>query len=134
MIQSLLVFSDWTILLMRLALGLVFIIHGWDKLKDLNSTFNWFSENKLKPGWLWGSIVTFIEFVGGIMLILGLMTQVVAVILAIMVLIFLVHKILRKQKFINGIDLTITLLAGLLLLASLGNGFFSLNNYFRILF
>lgn len=134
MIQSLLLFSDWTILLMRVALGLVFIIHGWDKIRDINSTFIWFSENRLKPGWLWGILTIFLQFVGGIMLVLGLLTQPVAIVLAIVMLIALIHNIFTKKQFILGIDSKIILLASLLLLASLGNGFFSLNNYLGILF
>lgn len=71
-------------LLLRLALGAVFLIHGYQKLVNDKTQF---------AGWA--------EFLGGICLILGFLTQLAALILAIEFFVIL-FWFKRGQKFVGG--------------------------------
>lgn len=122
--------TDWAILVVRLAVGLVFVAHGWQKIKNYKQTVAWFQADVLKPGWLWATLSMTAEFVGGLLLILGLCTQPAALILAINISVALTYRLRKKHSFVGGYELDLTLLVTLLLLATLGSGFFALNNLF----
>ncbi len=64
---------DVGLLLMRLALGGVFAVHGWAKLQNLEGTAGFFGSLGL-PGEL-AYLVAVVEFFGGIAVILGLWTH-----------------------------------------------------------
>ena len=132
MIQLFLVFSDWALVLLRLVLGLIFIAHGWPKIKDLKTTAQNFAAMGFRPGKLWGSLVASVEFLGGILFILGLFTQVAALILAIEFIVIMIWKLKTKQKLVGGYELDLILLAALLVLASMGSTLYSLDSYFGI--
>lgn len=69
-------FRDFGLLVMRIGLGLAFILHGSDKMfggpsgwTELGGTMSQFGINFLPM--LWGFLAAFAEFGGGILLILG---------------------------------------------------------------
>jgi len=132
MIQLFLVFSDWALVLLRLVLGLIFIAHGWPKIKDLKTTAQNFAAMGFRPGRFWGSLVASVEFFGGILFILGLFTQVAALILAIEFIVIMIWKLKIKQKLVGGYELDLILLAALLTLASMGSTLYSIDSYFGI--
>lgn len=132
MIQLFLVFSDWALVLLRLVLGLIFIAHGWPKLKDLKTTQANFDGMGFKPGRLWGTLVALVEFVGGILFILGLFTQAAAFILAIEFIVIIIWKLKIKQKLVGGYELDLALLAALLVLATMGSTLYALDSVFGI--
>ena len=132
MIQLFFVFSDWAILLLRLVLGLIFIAHGWPKIKNLKTTQANFDGMGFKPGKFWGSLVALAEFFGGILMILGLFTQVAAFILALEFIVIMIWKLKIKQKLVGGYELDLILLAALLALATAGSSLYSLDSYFRV--
>ena len=68
------------LLLIRLALGIAFLYHGWDKFTSLDQTVAFFGSIGL--GAFWAYLVAFLETFGGIALILGLVTRYAAVLLA----------------------------------------------------
>jgi putative oxidoreductase len=71
--------SDIASLIARIILGVTFIYYGHFKWKDLKQNAKDFDEiHGLRPGWLFGTLVAFQEFFGGIFVILGLLTPVFA--------------------------------------------------------
>jgi len=66
------------LLFARVVLGCVMVYYGWPKVRSLRSNARDFVGMGFRPGWLFGTIVAFTEFVGGILLILGLATGPVA--------------------------------------------------------
>lgn len=132
MIQIFLIYNDEALLILRLALGLIFIAHGWPKIKDLKATAQGFAGMGFKPGKFWGTLVAVAEFFGGILLILGFFTQLVSLILAIQFIVIMIWKLKIKQKLVGGYELDLILLAALLVLASVGSELYSLDSYFRI--
>jgi len=133
MIQILLIFSDWSVLLLRVVLGLIFLVHGWPKIKKLKETAQNFEMMGFKPGAFWGTIIAIVEFVGGLFLITGLFTSITAIVLAIEMLVATIWKLLRRQKLAGGYEFELLLLVSLLALTTLGGGLYSLDTYWRIL-
>lgn len=62
------------LLALRLALGAVMIGHGWHKVNGNLHEFAGFVSSMGIPGWL-GYVAGFTEFVGGILLVAGLLTR-----------------------------------------------------------
>lgn len=70
------------LLLARLALGIVFIVHGYDKLfvSGISSTAAFFERLSIPLAYYNAILVSNLEFFGGILLILGLLTRPLAIV------------------------------------------------------
>ncbi len=120
-------FSDWALLIFRVFLGALFIAHGWPKLKNWKGTKQWFQSAGFKPGWFWATVVGLVEFLGGIALIFGFLTRLVALLLALQFLTIVIWKIFRKEKFVGGPagagwEFDLVLLGAMLVLLTVGGG------------
>lgn len=134
MIQALLIYNGWAILLFRVILGAIFMAHGFRKLRNLKGTQGWFESEGFKPGWLFGTLVALLESLGGLCIILGFLHQLVALILVFVMLVALSYNVRKRNPFFKVVELDMILIAALLLLATLDNGYFSLNTFFGVLF
>jgi putative oxidoreductase len=76
------------LLLLRFIVGLAFIFHGWPLVNNVTG----FAGSSKVPVWL-AAVAAYGQFIGGILLILGLLTPIVAAVLAIemLVALFKVH-------------------------------------------
>jgi putative oxidoreductase len=76
---------DSGLLLLRVATGLVFFMHGWQKLIDqgISATQSGFDMMGAPLPDVTAVIVTFVELIGGAFLIAGALTRIVGVLLAI---------------------------------------------------
>ncbi len=112
--------AQWGLLALRLAAGIVFVYHGWLKLGNMETTVMFFNSLGLPVAGFFAWLVALVEFVGGIALILGVFTSMVAVILAInmIVALLLAHTKMPYQSA----ELPIMLLASMLALKALGAG------------
>lgn len=101
-LPQLLDFQFYAPLLLRLALGAVFLIHGYPKLFGDRSQFaGWLASMGFKPGWAWALLVAIVEVVAGALLVIGLFTQAAALVLAVELLIIILW-FKRGQKFVGG--------------------------------
>ena len=107
------------------------IVHGWPKIKDIKGTAAWRGET-FKPGIVWAAAVSVAEFVGGIFLVAGLLTQIVSFILAIQFIVIILAMNLPKG-FKGGYEFDLLILAATLALLVLGGGHYSLDNFWGIL-
>ena len=131
MIQLLFVFSDFALLILRVIVGIIFISHGWPKISDLRGTASWFSSAGFKPGNFWATFIAILEFVGGLFLIVGFFVQVLGLLFAIEMLVaFLVVN--RKRGLVGGYELDIILFAASLILATMGGGILTLDEFLGI--
>lgn len=124
----------WMTLPVRLALGGIFIAHGAQKvLGSFNGPgFNTFISypapySFMRPAWLWMAAAALSEFVGGILVVLGLLTRVGAFFIGItmVVAIFGVHW----PAFFGskGIEYPLALLAMTVALLISGGGHLSVD-------
>src|SRR5688572_16662609 len=76
------------LLVLRVVVGAAFILHGWPKVNDVAG----FAEKTGVP-WILGAAAAYSELVGGVLLILGLLTPVASGLLAVVMLValFKVH-------------------------------------------
>lgn len=125
------IFSNWALLVLRVVFGLIFVVHGWPKIKNLKMTAQNFSAMGFRPGGFWGPLVAVVEFFGGLALILGFYVQVVAALFVVQFLVINIWKIIKRQPFVGGFEFDLLLLAVALALLTLGAGAFSLD---RIIF
>jgi putative oxidoreductase len=120
---------DLPSLLLRLAVGTLFIIHGYPKLTPAQRQQGgaWMKSMGMPAAIVpLGGVV---EFFGGLALILGLLTPIVAVLSALWMLSttwFSISKI--KKKYAGGYEIDVTLLLAALALALLGSGIYSLDH------
>ena len=132
LLNLLLVFSDWSLLGLRIVFGAIFIAHGFPKIKNLKTNAQNFEMMGFKPGVFWGTIVAFVEFFGGLAIIAGLYTQIAALLLAIDMAVATLWKIKRGQKFISGFELDLILFVVGLAVATLGAGIYSLSRFYHL--
>jgi putative oxidoreductase len=124
-------YDMWPVLILRIALGIIFIAHGWLKLRDLKTTAKNFDAMGFRPGKLFSTIAACLEFFGGIALVLGLFTTVFAGLFVLEFVTILFWRWFKKMPLVGGWELDLLIFAAVVALFSLGAGAFSLD---RILF
>ncbi len=124
---------DAAALVGRIALGALFLAHGWPKIKDMRKPIAFVKGTGWPGGALFAILFTLLEFFGGIALILGLLTQFVAILFVLeMTATTIFSKTKLKKKFILGYELDLAYAAFALVLALLGPGGWSLDRVFGI--
>lgn len=108
------------LLALRLAVGAIFIYHGWGKLADMDKTIAGFGMMGFPLPAFFAWLVALVEFVGGIALVLGVYTKEVAKLLAIIMLVAIL-KVHLGGGF-KGMEYQLALLGGSLALAGVGAG------------
>lgn len=123
--------TDLVLLLSRVALGVILVAHGWQKFNEwtVDGTAAAFADMGIPAATAAAMFSTFVEMVGGAALILGALTPVVALlnIANLLGALVLVHA--GNGVFVgdNGYELVLALAAGLLVIAALGAGKFSVD-------
>ncbi len=120
--------ADVTATVARIALGALFLVHGWPKIKDPKATLGWVKGTGWPGGTVFASLAILLEFFGGIALLLGFLTQVVASFFALeMVGTAIFSKKQLGKKFVLGYELDVAYLILALVVAFLGPGPWSLD-------
>lgn len=119
---------DLAALALRLLLGVLFIVHGLPKIKDMKKPAAWVAST----GWTWAAgfayPFTLLEFFGGFALILGFLTQVVALLFVLQMIATTIFKLKKlKAKLVGGWELDLLYLVGALALLLIGAGAWSLD-------
>jgi putative oxidoreductase len=123
--------TDFALLLSRVALGVILLAHGWQKFNEwtLDGTAAAFADMGIPAATAAATFTTFVEMIGGAALILGAFTPVAALlnIADLLGALVLVHA--SNGVFVgdNGYELVLALAAGLLVIAALGAGKFSVD-------
>ncbi len=115
----------WGITILRVVLGIVFVMHGGQKLfiYGFSGVAGLMGRVGIPLPLLSAVVVTAVEFLGGAALLLGLLTRWAAALLAINMLVAMVVVHLRAGFFLpNGFEYTLTLLAANIALALTGPG------------
>ncbi len=118
--------ASWIPTILRVVAGIIFIAHGWQKLGSMDQTIGFFAQIGVPVFLAW--LISLGEFVGGILLILGLYTRVAAIWLGLIMFgaISLVH--LKNGLFgPGGYEYPLTMLAVQVVLIMLGGGNWSVD-------
>ncbi len=91
--------AAWGPFFLRVAVGAIFVVHGAQKLfgvfggPGLQNFSGMMTQMGLRPALVWATAVALVEFVGGIMLVLGFMTRLPALLIGVVmaVAVFFVH-------------------------------------------
>jgi putative oxidoreductase len=121
-------YSDAAALIGRVALGALFLTHGWPKIKDVRKTIGFVKGTGWPGGAAFAALFSLLEFFGGLALIIGLLTQIVAVLFVLeMIATTVFSKTKLNKKFSLGYELDLAYAAFALVLALLGPGAWSLD-------
>ena len=121
--------TDAALLLVRLVIGVTFLLHGVDKLGDLTGTEQFFDGLGIPAAGVMAPFVAVTETVGGLMLIAGLLTPLAGFALAIDMLVAGLTQHAGKGFFVmdGGYELVLLLGIGCLALVAAGAGRFSID-------
>lgn len=121
---------DLGIFLLRLALGVVFLNAGWLKFTNIDMTIGFFAKIGFPASLAY--LVTYVELLGGLAFILGILVRYFGFALAINMLV--ATKLLFSHGFSlanGGYEYTFVLMLGSLALITLGAGKYSLAHFFK---
>ena len=119
--------GGWGLLLLRIVFGAIVIAHGFPKLKNLKETSLNFSNMGFRPGVLWGTLVALLESLGGIALVLGLMTVPLAMLFMMEFFVIVIWKLAKHGAFVGGWEFDLLLFAAAAVLFFSGAGTISLD-------
>lgn len=118
--------SAWGPLFLRLSVGAIFIVHGSQKLfgafggSGLNGFAGMLGQMGLKPAIAWAVLVGVVEFLGGIVLVLGIKTRFAALLIGIVMVVAIFGVHLKSGFF--GFEFPLVLLGACISLLLTGGG------------
>lgn len=120
-------FEPLSLLLLRLALGIIFVFHGYPKLAHLGGGMQGFFIQHGLPGYF-VYVAGIIETFGGALLIVGLFTRAAALLLAVEMCVAIgkVHSV-HGIMGVNDYQFPLTLAAACFALATTGAGLISID-------
>lgn len=124
--QSLEKLKPLALLLLRLAIGAIFVHYGYPKLfVHTHESVAWFSQHGF-PGYF-AYISGVLELFGGLLLIVGLFTRIAGLLLAaeMAVALWKVHKLFSDPMAIQNYQFPLMMAVGSFALAALGAGLIS---------
>jgi putative oxidoreductase len=127
--------AQWGSLMLRIPFGIIFIAHGAQKLfawfggYGLAGTGKFMASIGLEPGLLMALLAGGAEFIGGVLLLLGLLTRPAAAVLAVTMLVAIFSVHFQHGLFLKngGYEFGLALLAGSLSLVFIGGGRLSID-------
>ena len=119
-------YYEWSMVVLRVALGVIFLCHGLQKVTGFAGTVKFFSSVGMPIMFVY--VVTFIEVIGGVCLILGLFTRLAATAISLLMLGSIPTVLHMGKGFISGYDFNISLLAIAVALILSGSNTLSLGN------
>jgi len=106
--------KNWGMLLIRLVVGSVFIVHGWDKIQNIEGIIGFFGSLGLAS--IFAYLVAWTEFLGGIAVLIGLFYKYAAYLLAV-VMVGAIYLVKFKMGFSGGYEFDLLLLVSALAIA-----------------
>ena len=121
-------YKDHAYLLLRIGVGLIFIMAGYGKLTGIEGVVGFFGNIGIPMPSIMAWVVAIVEFVGGIMVLVGYRIQIPAVLLAIIMLVAIITVKLGADNVFQSMRLELMLLLASLFIATSGSGKYSLDD------
>jgi putative oxidoreductase len=119
-------FRDVAPLLLRIGVGLIFIYAGWGKLTGIEGTQQFFGNIGIPLAGIMAWVVAIVEFVGGIMVLVGFRIQIPALLLAFIMVVAIFTTKLGGEDVFRAMRLDLLLLLTSLALVIMGSGKYAL--------
>jgi len=119
-------YYEWSMLVLRVALGVIFLAHGSQKISAFENTVKFFGSVGMPV--IFAYVVTFIEVTGGVCLFLGLFTRIAAAAISLVMLGSIPTLLQMGKGFIGGYEFNVSLLAMAVALIFSGSNTLSLGN------
>ena len=122
---------DAGILLVRIAVGLIFLLHGWAKIQGMEGTIGFFASLGF-PAFL-AYFVAWSEIIGGLALIVGIFVRYVGILLGVIMLVAIVKVHWQNGYKVSegGYEFALVLMLGAFAITALGAGAYSLARYLK---
>lgn len=117
---------DIALLLLRIGVGVIFIVAGWGKITGIEGVQGFFGNLGIPLAGLMAWVVAIVELVGGIMVLLGAYIRIPALLLAIVMIVALFTTKLGGEFSAARLDLMLLLTS--LALFFLGSGSYSVDD------
>jgi len=108
--------KNWGIFLVRVVLGAVFIVHGLEKIQNIDGVIGFFGSLGLPA--LLAYVVAWSEFVGGIVVLLGIFHYRKAAYLLALIMVGAIYLVKFNKGFSGGYEFDLLLLVSALAVAS----------------
>jgi len=118
-------YHDLAPLLLRIGVGLIFIVAGWGKLTGIEGTQDFFGNIGIPMAGLMAWVVALVEFVGGLMVLFGAWARIPNLLLAVIMVVALLTT--KMGEGFGAARLDLMLLFATLALAILGSGKYSVD-------
>lgn len=122
-------YHDVAILLLRIGVGVIFVLAGWGKLTGIEGVQGFFGDIGIPAAALMAWVVALTEFVGGLMVLIGLYLRIPALLLAVVMVVAIFTVKLEQGFDALRIDLSLMLMS--LALCILGSGKISFEHLFK---
>ncbi|WP_428235332.1 DoxX family protein [Gracilimonas sp.] len=120
--------KDLAKLLLRIGVGVIFIIAGWSKLSGIEGVQGFFGNIGIPLPGVMAWVVALVEFVGGIMVLVGYKVEIPGILLAFTMLVAILTVKMGGDNGFSGMRLELMLLLTSLALSMMGTGKYSLND------
>lgn len=114
-------------LLLRIGVGLIFVLAGWGKLTGIENVQGFFGNVGIPMAGIMAWVVAIVEFVGGIMVLVGYKIKLPSLLLAFIMVVAILTVKLGGDGGFSGMRVDIMLLVTSLALAILGSGGYSVD-------
>lgn len=104
------------------------LYYGYPKIQNLTKNAKDFEKMGFKPGMFWGSMTAFLEFFGGIAMLLGILTPIVAAFFGLQMLVGTFWKLTRTNKPFSDYSYDILLFIISMVLITFGSGFYAIGS------
>lgn len=121
-------YKDVAYLLLRIGVGLIFIMSGYGKLTGIEGVVGFFGNIGIPMPGIMAWVVAIVEFVGGIMVLVGYRVQIPGVLLAIVMLVAIITVKLGADNVFQSMRLELMLLLASLYIATSGSGKYSIDD------
>ena len=126
--------EGWALLVMRLIVGVIFVAHGYQKIGlGMDQVAGFFRSTGIIFPLFFAYFITYLELIGGILLILGLFTHLIAKLFVIEMLVAFLMVHVSKGLFVNqgGFEYVAVLFGAAMVIMVFGPGKIAVEDFLQ---